>query len=188
MIRTCDNGHLPARVQSGTPCRECERRRPSSQARGYDTTHQRARAALLATLPTPCAYGCGIVLQSPADMVAAHVVDGDPSAGWVASCRSCNERAKRRGWGGMPGPLDPAETVSPRDRRHLLDARRESRSGMSEQVRRPVERDPLVAALARYLEALHRRYPDGPDQLHRERLDGRAKVSGMVSVRKDPTV
>jgi hypothetical protein len=59
---------------------------------------------------------------------------------------------------------------------------------MSEQVRRPVERDPLVAALARYLEALHRRYPDGPDQLHRERLDGRAKVSGMVSVRKDPTV
>jgi 5-methylcytosine-specific restriction protein A len=35
---------------------------------------------------------------------------------------------------------------------------------------RPVERDPLVAALARYVEALHRRYPDGPDQLRRERL------------------
>ena len=41
---------------------------------------------------------------------------------------------------------------------------------MSEQVRRPVERDPLVAALARYVEALHRRYPDGPDELRRERL------------------
>lgn len=41
---------------------------------------------------------------------------------------------------------------------------------MNEQVRRPVERDPLVAALARYVEALHRRYPDGPDQLRRERL------------------
>ena len=41
---------------------------------------------------------------------------------------------------------------------------------MSEQVRRPVERDPLVAALARYVEALDRRYPDGPDQMRRERL------------------
>lgn len=41
---------------------------------------------------------------------------------------------------------------------------------MNAQVRRPVERDPLVAALARYVEALHRRCPDGPDQLRRERL------------------
>jgi len=41
---------------------------------------------------------------------------------------------------------------------------------MSEQVRRPVERDPLVAALARFVEALDRRYPDGPDQMRRERL------------------
>lgn len=32
------------------------------------------------------------------------------------------------------------------------------------------ERDPLVVALARYVEALHRRYPDGPDQMRRERL------------------
>ena len=49
-----------------------------------------------------------------------------------------------------------------------------------------MERDPLVAALARYVEALHRRYPDGPDQMRREGLDGRAKVSVMVSSRKDP--
>jgi hypothetical protein len=41
---------------------------------------------------------------------------------------------------------------------------------MSEQGRRPVERDPLVAALARYIEALDRRYPDGPDQMRQERL------------------
>ena len=41
---------------------------------------------------------------------------------------------------------------------------------MSEQVRRPVERDPLVVALARYVEALQGRYPDGPDQMRREAL------------------
>jgi hypothetical protein len=41
---------------------------------------------------------------------------------------------------------------------------------MSEQVRRPVARDPLVAALARYVEALDRRYPDGPDQMRHKRL------------------
>ena len=40
---------------------------------------------------------------------------------------------------------------------------------MSEDVR-PVERNPLVAAFARYVEALHRRYPDGPDEMRRERL------------------
>jgi hypothetical protein len=40
---------------------------------------------------------------------------------------------------------------------------------MSEQGR-PVERDPLVAAMARYVEARDRRYPDGPDQMRRERL------------------
>jgi hypothetical protein len=56
---------------------------------------------------------------------------------------------------------------------------------MTDQAR-PVERDPLVAALVRYVEALHRRYPDGPDQLRRERLDGRAKVSGMDRRSKDP--
>ena len=57
---------------------------------------------------------------------------------------------------------------------------------MTEQGPRPVERDPLVAALVRYVEALHRRYPNGPDQMRREGLDGRAKVSGMVRIEKDP--
>lgn len=46
--------------------------------------------------------------------------------------------------------------------------------------------DPLVAALARYVEALNRRYPDGPEQLRREGLDARAKVSEMVRIQKDP--
>jgi len=59
------------------------------------------------------------------------------------------------------------------------------RSGMSEQARRPVEGDPLVAALARYVEALHRRYPDGPDQMRREGLDGRATITGMHPRKKD---
>ncbi len=60
------------------------------------------------------------------------------------------------------------------------------RSAMSEQARRQVEGDPLVAALARYVVAIHRRYPDGPDQMRREGLDGRAKVSGMARIEKDP--
>ena len=46
--------------------------------------------------------------------------------------------------------------------------------------------DPLIRALARYVDALHRRYPDGPEQLRREGLDGRAKVSEMVRIEKDP--
>jgi hypothetical protein len=39
--------------------------------------------------------------------------------------------------------------------------------------------DPLIAALARYVEALHRRYPEGPEQMRREALDGRANITGM---------
>lgn len=46
--------------------------------------------------------------------------------------------------------------------------------------------DPLIRALVRYVEALHARYPDGPEQLRREGLDARAKVSRMVKIRKDP--
>jgi hypothetical protein len=60
---------------------------------------------------------------------------------------------------------------------------------MSEQAWRPVERDPLVAALARYVEALDRRYPGGPDQMRRERLavaPDSAKVPAMIRRTKDP--
>ncbi len=60
---------------------------------------------------------------------------------------------------------------------------------MTEQVRPTVERDPLVAALARYVEALHHRYPDGPEEMRRERLavaPDSANVSAMVRLMKDP--
>lgn len=59
---------------------------------------------------------------------------------------------------------------------------------ITEQARPTLERDPLVAALARYVEALHRRYPDGPDEM-RERLavaPDSANVVAMVRLTKDP--
>jgi hypothetical protein len=40
-------------------------------------------------------------------------------------------------------------------------------------------RDPLVAALARYVEALNDRYPDGPDQMLEENLDARGNMHRM---------
>jgi hypothetical protein len=45
--------------------------------------------------------------------------------------------------------------------------------------------DPFIVALARYVEALHRRYPEGPDQMRREGLDGRANITGMHPLKKD---
>jgi hypothetical protein len=45
--------------------------------------------------------------------------------------------------------------------------------------------DLLIAALARYVEALHRRYPEGPSKLRQEGLDARAKVSQMGTPKKD---
>ena len=51
---------------------------------------------------------------------------------------------------------------------------------MTEQARPTVERDPLLAALARYVEALHRRYPDGPDQMRRERLAAARNRANVV--------
>ena len=43
--------------------------------------------------------------------------------------------------------------------------------------------DPLVAALARYVQALDRRYPGGPEEL-RERLDSRARRANITRLRK----
>jgi hypothetical protein len=42
-----------------------------------------------------------------------------------------------------------------------------------------VARDPLIAALARYVEALHARYADGPDQMRQENLDARGNIPRM---------
>jgi hypothetical protein len=41
------------------------------------------------------------------------------------------------------------------------------------------QRDPLVLALVRYVEALHQRYPGGPDQMRAETLDARANMPRM---------
>ena len=58
---------------------------------------------------------------------------------------------------------------------------------MTGQVQPPVERDSLVAALARYVEALHRRYPDGPDQMRRERLASAPDSAKVVAMRPPKT-
>lgn len=96
-LRPCLDCGTPT---AGTRCpmhtQARDRARGSAHARGYDRAHQAARAQLELTLPAPCAYGCGTTLHPDSDWVAAHIIDGDPTAGWVASCRSCNERAKRR--------------------------------------------------------------------------------------------
>ena len=73
----------------------CPRHRRTTKERGYGLQHQRARARLAETLPTLCGYGCGRTLHPGSPWVAAHVIDGDPTAGWIVSCRSCNERAKQ---------------------------------------------------------------------------------------------
>jgi len=43
----------------------------------------------------------------------------------------------------------------------------------------PTQRDPLIAALARYVEALHARYPEGPEQMRKEVLDARGNMPRM---------
>lgn len=91
------------KLTNATRCTPCagakvtarEATRPPRQQRGYDAAHDAARRALVAQLPTPCGYGCGKTLTTPRQLIAAHRVDGQPEHGWIASCRSCNERAKR---------------------------------------------------------------------------------------------
>jgi hypothetical protein len=59
---------------------------------------------------------------------------------------------------------------------------------MTRQAQPPAERDPLIAALARYVEALHRRYPGGPDQMRGEHLavvPDSAKVVAMHPPKTD---
>jgi hypothetical protein len=45
-------------------------------------------------LPAPCGYCC-TVINVGERFDAAHVVDGDPSAGWMHSHPRCNQAAKR---------------------------------------------------------------------------------------------
>jgi hypothetical protein len=105
--RPCPYNRLTPR----TRCPECdaefraarESRRPNRIERGYGATHYQARALLAETLPAPCAY-CGATLTADRPWVAAHVVDGDPSAGWTVSCPGCNQAAKRRPDSARPAP------------------------------------------------------------------------------------
>lgn len=48
-------------------------------------------------LPAPCGYGCGTTLTANSDWVAAHVEDGNPHAGWIASCAPCNQQHRGKG-------------------------------------------------------------------------------------------
>jgi hypothetical protein len=97
-LRPClDCGALVARASRCSGCEAGrERRRGSPSRRGYDSRHVAARLTLRDTLPGPCGYGCGTWLWPNGQWVAAHVVDGNPDAGWIASCRTCNQRAKGR--------------------------------------------------------------------------------------------
>ena len=90
MKRPCIECGVPT---TGTRCAAHTR---TTVERGYGTAHKFARARLKRTLPAPCGYGCGRMLTPGGDWVAAHRVDGRPECGWLASCRSCNEKAKRR--------------------------------------------------------------------------------------------
>jgi hypothetical protein len=65
------------------------------QARGYGAAHTRARRTLVAALPIACAY-CGALVLTADTLAAAHVIDGNPNAGWQPAHRICNERAKHR--------------------------------------------------------------------------------------------
>ena len=48
------------------------------------------------------------------------------------------------------------------------------------------ESDALSLAVARYIQALEKRYPDGPDQMRRERLASRANMP-TVTTKVGPT-
>ena len=61
------------------------------------------------------------------------------------------------------GAAEPEDTVD----------RAGTRPSRSPRLSQP---DPLVLALARYVQALDRRYPGGPDQLRRVGLDARANM------------
>jgi hypothetical protein len=47
-------------------------------------------------------------------------------------------------------------------------------------------RDPLIAALARYVAGLDRRYPEGPRAVHQVGLDERSIITRMPKHGRDP--
>jgi len=91
MRRPCLIPGCSSLIESGKRCPIHGTRK----ARGYGAAHERARRALVNSLPLDCAY-CGGIITTPDHLVAAHVIDGNPTAGWMPSHPLCNERAKRR--------------------------------------------------------------------------------------------
>ncbi|CAN5682129.1 hypothetical protein BH23CHL8_BH23CHL8_28850 [soil metagenome] len=77
-------------------------------------------------------------------------------------------------------PPEPASVAHADADAHV--GRTVTSSGRTRQVDRP---DPLLLALARYVQALDERYPEGPAQMHREDLDGRANMPTVLHP-KDP--
>jgi hypothetical protein len=93
--RLCLGGCGRLTTRSDRRCGAPGCRRSSSTHNGNYGDHRRWRAELERTLPAPCAFGCGRIMEPGSDWVAAHVYDGVPDSPRVVSCRSCNERAKR---------------------------------------------------------------------------------------------
>ncbi|RAH99858.1 HNH endonuclease [Acuticoccus sediminis] len=98
--RHCPAGHPPF---TGPSCPQCtarrnanaEARRPSSRARGYDSTWDKARAAFLAEHPRCVRCGAAATVV---DHVVAH--RGDQSlfwrrSNWQAMCGHCHSSAKQ---------------------------------------------------------------------------------------------
>jgi hypothetical protein len=97
----------------------CPAHRQTTVERGYGKEHLGARHVLAGTLPRFCAYGCGTWLSAADPWVAAHVEDGDPTAGWVVGCVPCNQRAKRTGSGAFSRPRSGSRTDQSNGRRSL---------------------------------------------------------------------
>lgn len=86
-------------VYNRSSTREMKSRKKTTE-RGYGAAHKKARRELAAQMPMKCqgSHCGGVMLENvPRGFVAAHNEDGNPEAGYHASCRTCNERSKRRG-------------------------------------------------------------------------------------------
>lgn len=109
MLRPCLEPGCPRLVARG----RCHAHRATTTQRGYGSGHQLAREALGATLPAPCGY-CGVVVRQGERWDAAHVVDGDPSAGYVVAHPRCNQRAKSPRHGEKGGGVASRTASGPR--------------------------------------------------------------------------
>lgn len=63
----------------------------------------------------------------------------------------------------------------------LLNLARSAEANERARLGASIDADPLVAALARYIAALDRRFPGGPEQMRREAGGGKAAASSSVA-------